>query len=816
MTVCCIRVVPHTRSQSNSIIFFSILLQKEQEFLKLCANPTSTNDRVRRIEQFVQDPDADVNCVDSDGNNALLLLCRVNRCDDLYACIEALLQNRKSVEDCRIRIDINHQNKQGWNALLLLCRYHNDENLIHLFYLLIQHGINVRAKTKYGFTVLLLLSRYYDNENLLEIALLYLENGGDIDINCTTNFGSNSLNLLCRYYSCANLLDVIKFYIEHGIDVNYKNYDHRNALVILCRFRGSDNVIDCVKLLVENGSDINCADIDGWNALHFLCSNYSKKNLAKLVSYLTSHSPLLIRSKTNFGMTALEALSRNWIGVFHSLLNKLSAGVELDVQSLGGIILNTALLGCVHSTRALMLRLGAVPVDAELKDPFNYLEDVMKKSFGLCNECRCFSTNEIENLRNEFKLAFRIRILPVWKKSVFVNEINYNDHRTYRHDSRTRHVSLPSFPEWLQLCSTWHENNTISMEKIGDYLGKHSHPQVSNHSNCNWCQVADDVDNYLFQLLDKIKEIDPLFEAKQFHKYGSSSEKTDVFLPSEFDRLVVLKHFRSSPYNPQEVVYAGTFPETDSLEVNQPINSSSLLLHITDLIKAAKEIVSNVYIFGPIIGYSETCVTIHFLYRGRYPPTIKCSVDLTIAVEIIDPTTNIALPVWCQMPDNLPAYLVPFRRVDGSRWQTSYPTVERDLILKGGDCVVQVYKLLKLLVALHRAKEVRKEEIPRKICPSSYALKTCLYLHMFSYPPPWHFDDIIQHAIGVLNNYPKNSSELKSFFDQDQVIYEVSQKSKDFVSEIIGKLKAMHQSNWNNCEKVIFSRNSGVNIGVDN
>ena len=460
----------------------------------LCANPTATKHRLRRIEQLIQDPDVDINCVDRNGNNALLLLCRMNRCDDLYACVQILLRGHQSVGGHK-RIDVNHHNLQGWNALLLLCRYHTDENLIDLFHLLIQHGINLRTKVN-NWTALLLLSRHYNNENLLEIAKLYLKHNQGY-INCRTDFGTNCLGLLCRYYNCKNLPDIVKLYINHGIDVNCKNNDRRSALVILCRFRGSDNVVDCIRLLIENGADINCADYEGWNALHFLCNNYARDNLVDLVCYSTFHSHMITRSKTNCGVTALEALSRNWTGMLHSLLHKLSVGVEFDDQSLGRIIFNASLLGCFDSVVALMTRLWSVPIDSNLKDPSDYLEEVANQSFSLCSECLPITKDHIKHMRMVFSLAPKIKIQPMWKKKVFVNEINYNDQCTYRHDGLTRNISLPSYNEWLQLCSAWHDDNTVTIEKIDNYLSKHSHPPGSNHSSCNWCLVTQDVDQVL-------------------------------------------------------------------------------------------------------------------------------------------------------------------------------------------------------------------------------------------------------------------------------------------------------------------------------
>lgn len=770
--------------------------------MALCASPITTRDRIKRLVQLVHDLDVDINCVDVNGNNPLLLLCRTNRCSDLLPCIQSLLL----CHDTNRQININHRNLQGWNALLLLCRYHTDENLVDFVRLLIQYGIDSSAKNKDGYNALLLLSRHYNNDNLIEIlSLLFRHNKGDFDVNCRTNYGSNCLSLLCRYYNCGNLAEIIRLLISYGININSKNNDMRTPLTILCRFRGCENIIDCARLLIENGADVYCADSNGWNALQFICSNYCRENVIEIVRCLLMAVPLprkIISWRTQSGITALEAFSRNWSGMLHYLLDELSAGVQLDVQSMGRIILNASLLGCLHSVKKLMLCLSAVPIDVNCKSPFDHLENVATHSFSLCKECSQDSVNEF---RKKLESAVRRRLIFIHtpqqkKKEMFNNKITYNDICTYRHESRHRHISVPSFQKWLKLLSAWHDSNTITMKKINHYLDKHSHPSYDNHYVCKWCQVSRDVDDYLFRLLYKVKEIDPLFEIKQYDRYGSSYEKTNIFLPCEFDRIVTLKHFRQSSLNCKQVVYAGTCREADSsLEVNEPINSSSLLRHLTHLVDAAKDSVSSVHIFGPIIGYAETCVTVHFLYRGRHPPAMKASVDISVAVDICieQSSETVTFPKWCHIPSCVPAFLVPYRRTEGSHWQITYPTVERDLLLRAGDVVARVYQLIKFLFSIQaqKTKQNRKKNIPRNICPSSYAVKTCLIQYLvFHSPPPWDSNDIIRHAIGVLEQYPMNSSEMKSFFGSNVFVYEISENSRNSVSEIISKLLAIKKN----------------------
>lgn len=770
----------------------------------LCASPIATKDRVQKIVDFVQDPDVDLNCVDRNGNSPLLLLCRMNHCEDLQSCIQAILSPNPSIcHLSRKKLNINHRNHQGWNALLLLCRYHTDENLIEILYLLIDFGIDVRATSNDGWNALLLLSRHYKNENLLHIVQLLIDDG-KLDINQRTNFGTNSLALLCRYYTRGNLVEIIRYLIDRGIDINCKNQDRRTPLGILCRFRGSENVIDIVQLLIKKGADVNCSDYDGWNPLLFLLNNYTRDNLKRIVEkFLTLNSSIDIGWKTKNGITALEALSRNWSGMFHSLLDELSYGVRYDSQSMGRIILNVSLLGCLSSVRHLiMYRLFAVPVDVDTNcqiTPFDHLEQLTKTSFSLCKQCTPFSLQDVQELRKMFKFTQTIEIKrTVWRKDKeFQNKINYNDYSTYRHEGRARHIPVPFLEEWLTISNLWHTKTTAPLYKmVQNYLEKNSHPLLSNHSDCNWCRVAQDVDDYLQPLFNRIKILDPLFETKPLIGYGSSTEKTGVFLPSESDRAVVLVHFRQSPTNAKQVFYAGTCPKASStLMENEPINSSSLLRYFYKLVNAVKDCAKSVHVFGPIVGYSETCVTIHFLYRGLHPPAIKASVDITLAIEMEQPVMQIDLPEWCAIPYPLPSFLVPWRRSEGSHWQVTYFTVERDLLSLAGDCVAKVHKLLKFLLVLHEENNNQKKDIPRKFCPSSYALKTCVIQYLIRCsPPPWHSRDIVRHAIGVLRQYPTDSSELKSFFDPDLVVYEVSQKSKRSVLEVIDKLEHFEET----------------------
>ena len=249
------------------------------------------------------------------------------------------------------------------------------------------------------------------------------------------------------------------------------------------------------------------------------------------------------------------------------------------------------------------------------------------------------------------------------------------------------------------------------------------------------------------------------------------------------------------------MVYTGDYNE--SLK-GQPINSSSLLEHFEELIEATIDHINCVHIFSPQVTYGETCVTIHFLYRGNKPPAFTASVDITIIVQPSSSpclTNRSNLPPWCQMIEpsiDCEFYLVPHRR-NGSQWRLSYPTLERDTLLQTNEMVIRVYQLLKLLVALQNSKDERGVEIRCKFVPSSYAIKTCLLQYMKTVDPStWSSTDIsatkrrielvLTHAIGVLRHYPLRSAEIFSFFDQEIKALDVTQGSQSAVLEIIAKL----------------------------
>ncbi len=83
-------------------------------------------------------------------------------------------------------ININHKNEYGDNALTILCRWYRTENLIDVIRLLIKNGIDINCKNIYGANALTeLCPNSNNNENLIDVIKLLIKSGINLtDQNC--------------------------------------------------------------------------------------------------------------------------------------------------------------------------------------------------------------------------------------------------------------------------------------------------------------------------------------------------------------------------------------------------------------------------------------------------------------------------------------------------------------------------------------------------------------------------------------------------------------------------------------------------------
>jgi serine/threonine-protein kinase/endoribonuclease IRE1 len=253
---------------------------------------------------------ANVNSLDSNGNNALLLWCKNRKQyqnQSFLAILNLFVENG---------IDINCKSKDGDNALTFLCEHYENENLIDIARLFIENGIDINFKNIHGDNALFLWCKNrkqhrYKSFSAIIRAIINLFVANGIDINFRGEYGNNALTLLCLYYNNKKLIDIIRVFIENGIDINWKNIYGYNALILVCQNHNYENLIDIIQLFIENGVDINCENEDGENALTSLCSNYRKDNLIDIIRLLIEKG-IEINWKNNDGHNALTLLCRNY------------------------------------------------------------------------------------------------------------------------------------------------------------------------------------------------------------------------------------------------------------------------------------------------------------------------------------------------------------------------------------------------------------------------------------------------------------------------------------------------------------------------
>lgn len=376
-----------------------------------------------------------------------------------------------------------------------------------------------------------------------------------------------------------------------------------------------------------------------------------------------------------------------------------------------------------------------------------------------------------------------------------LNETSDVQHGICYYNTTENSICLPHYEEWRNIHAAWHhpESGGSVQQQLGrsiiGYLDNHSHSRErcdKSPETCDWCRVGGHVEHYLNRLMKKVESICSLFAINELIHTGSSAEKTNIFRASEFDHLAILENFRQSRSDPNEITYTGNDPAHVNVTGEWPINVSKLLGIFQKSIAEAVEWIHCDYLSAPTVILGKTGVTMYFFYH-RKPPAdaMKISIDIAIGVQVVGNNANSDVVLVPQRPGS----------VGSQQWRLSYPTLERDMLLKADASVSRVYQLLKFLAALHHSRDNLKREIPRKSSLTTYVLKTCLfrYMHLCYRPEEntWLGQDALRHAFGVLGQFPLNSTEMTSFFNRDIVEFNVTAESKKAAIEIISKLDKM-------------------------
>ena len=316
------------------------------------------------------------------GLNAFLCLSRYYTQSDLLDLIRLILGRHAD--------SIHKVDHDDWSALHLLLRFNTDnQQLVDIFRYLIANRISVKLPNKNNSNVICFLFRYSTKPNTLEIARLLIEAG--VDVNMKHIFGWNALQILCRHYQDENIIQIVELMIESGADLHSTNVYGSNALMLLCRYYSGANLIDVVRIFIERGVDVCAVNNNGWSALLFLTFYYTGPNLVEIIRLLLQRNTNVVRCRSNAGLMVPDALSRNWSGQLHSIVQdfkRADGTLELDGCLTEVFALGAARIGCVKTTCRLMQHIGTHNVvDIFDRDVFTYLSYVIHLSFSLCSLC---------------------------------------------------------------------------------------------------------------------------------------------------------------------------------------------------------------------------------------------------------------------------------------------------------------------------------------------------------------------------------------------------------------------------------------------
>ncbi len=241
----------------------------------------ASNDRV--LVRSLLQQGIDSNCVDSEGNTALILAAK-NRHKDMVALL--LLHKGTTVDQA---------NTNFGDTALSWAAFRGDTDIVNL---LISHGADVNKAGKQDITPLSLAART-GHVAVVRLLLQHHAHVNDADDRGNTPF---SLAI------ASGEADVVELLIRHGADVHKAGKDGLTPLALAVR-KGSREII---KLLAEHGADVNCA-YNGITPLRVIVDKASEELTQKIAQdYISKHGKTLIAT-TVFGKDARVLLSTPFI-----------------------------------------------------------------------------------------------------------------------------------------------------------------------------------------------------------------------------------------------------------------------------------------------------------------------------------------------------------------------------------------------------------------------------------------------------------------------------------------------------------------------
>lgn len=250
--------------------------------LALCCYHSGVD--LRALIEIVLNAAVDLHSVNQDGDNALILVCANYHQEDLIDIIRLFV--------LQYSIDAKVTNSSGEDALFTLLNCYETKNtkkivqLKEIVKILLRAGANVNNKTGGGWSsILALFSQHYLHDEFFDVAKLLIQH--KVDLNAKSPEEMTALLFLCWHYKGKRLLDFLNLLVNNNIDVTAADSNGTNAAIFLVQnTKQSPEFIAAVQLLLKANLDINWCDKTGWNVLHWMCKKPTHWNLLQTVRFL--------------------------------------------------------------------------------------------------------------------------------------------------------------------------------------------------------------------------------------------------------------------------------------------------------------------------------------------------------------------------------------------------------------------------------------------------------------------------------------------------------------------------------------------------
>ena len=580
---------------------------------------------------------------------------------------------------------------------------------------------------------------------------------------------------------------------SQGADPNQSDEKFRTPFHYILQYNRSARWSEAVEVMIRHGADLESRDSKlGRSALLHACLNFYQ------VAQLPNVIGFLVKNKANFNI-----LDKHNRSVLHYLTSALAFDLDvsrcvqqilphlkpqtIDAASLEGTtaLTQAARIGCVATLSQLIPLASKNHTDAFGKNVLDYLKELSeRKARPLCLCCqrvssfhlpppliKCLKVAERLHLRQpeQFGLGELGRyLLDVAPYVTFLDEDQL--------------FKLPT-SKWLEFLGFWKKPDMLSLNdtvRMLRFIRDMTHPCKlpplipARRNKCGWCDTIGHVYNYAKAVTDKAGQMDRRFRPSSIIAYGSLAEGSKLFAPDAYHFAVVMTDWFEDPLHPQTVRYRGEETLVDQFSSQRNlagISSSKMCQYYHGLLETAASWVQRFEIFEHwTSSFDEINTTLYVVCRSKNnQPPIRLAITFTLVIERApgEALLRTKLPAWCRVAerDEHLEYLAGKPGTDG--WRSIYPALERDSIRHAGSTVLQVFQLIKLVVAAINSQEdgqVIKQD------PSSFALKNCMLIYMELNPPPWMSQDIILHCTGVIDVLLDKHDFSMSFFDGKEKI----------------------------------------------